>query len=91
MILRELLNYFKLDIELPAYLYDESFNEVFLKGNLVKKINSYEISIETRKDVIHTMIISPLDDYPITIVSTLPNGKTNGTRFGKSEGNLNFI
>lgn len=43
MILRELLNYFKLDIELPAYLYDESFNEVFLKGNLVKKNNSFKL------------------------------------------------
>ena len=91
MILKELLNYFKLDIELPEYLYEESFNEVFLEGSLVKKNNSYKITIETRKDVIHTMIISPLDNYPITIVSTLPNGKTNGTRFGKTKGDLKFI
>ena len=43
MILRELLNYFKLNIELPAYLYDESFNEVFLKGSLVKKNNAFKL------------------------------------------------
>ena len=91
MILKDLLTYFKLDIKLPEYLYGESFNEVFLEGNLIKKENAYEITIETRKDVIHTMIIDPLDDYPVTIISTLPNGKINGTQFGKTEGDLKFV
>ena len=91
MILKDLLTYFKLDIKLPEYLYGESFNEVFLEGNLIKKENAYEITIETRKDVIHTMIIDPLDDYPVTIISTLPNGKSNGTQFGKIEGDLKFV
>ena len=61
------------------------------KEDEVSLPNYDEITIETRKNVIHTMIISPLDDYPITIVSTLPNGKTNGTRFGKTKGDLKFI
>ena len=91
MILKELLDYFKLDVDLPDYLYGESFNEVFLKGNLTKDENTYKIVIETRKDVIHTMIISSSDDYPVTIISTLPNGKTNGTCFGKTKGDLKFI
>lgn len=91
MILKDILNYFKLDIELPAYLYEESFNDVFLEGILVRKENAYEITIKTRKDVIHTMIINPLDDYPLTIISTLPNGKSNGTKFGKTKDDLKFI
>lgn len=91
MILKDLLTYFNLDIELPMYLYEESFNEVFLEGNLVKKENTYEITIKTRKDVIHTMIINLLDDYPLTIISTLPNGKSNGTKFGKTKDDLKFI
>ena len=33
MILKELLDYFNLEINLPQYLYEETFNEVFMKGN----------------------------------------------------------
>ena len=91
MILKNLLDYFNIDVDLPEYLYEESFNEVFLKGKLSKVDNTYKIVIETRKDVIHTMIINPLDDYPLTIISTLPNGKSNGTKFGKTKDDLKFI
>ena len=91
MILRELLDYFEIDVELPEYLCEHPFNEVFLKGNLSKNSNSYDITIKTRKDVTHTMIINPGDSYPVVILSILPNGKTNGTKFGQSEDDLLFI
>ena len=91
MILRELLDYFEIDVDLPEYLYGHPFNEVFLKGDLSKKSNSYNITVETRKDVTHTMIIAPGDAYPVVISSILPNGKTNGTKFGQSEDDLLFI
>ena len=91
MILRELLDYFEIDVELPEYLYEHPFNEVFLKGNLSKNSNSYDITIKTRKDVTHTMIINPGDSYPVVILSILPNGKTNGTKFGQNEDDFLFI
>ncbi|WP_296797108.1 hypothetical protein [uncultured Methanobrevibacter sp.] len=91
MILKELLDYFNIDVDLPKYLYEESFNEVFLKGELSKTNNTYKIVIETRKDVIHTMIIDPGDDYPVVISSILPNGKTNGIKFGRISGDLIYI
>jgi hypothetical protein len=91
MKLKDILDYFEIDVSLPDYLYSEEFNDVFLNGNLTKEDNTYKIVIETRKDVIHTICIDPFDDYPVTVISTLPNGKTNGTQFGKAEGDLNFI
>lgn len=91
MILRELLDYFNIDVILPEYLYEEIFNEVFMKGNLSKTDNAYKIVAETRKDVIHTMIINPDDDYPVSISSLLPNGRTNGCKFGKNNGDLVYI
>lgn len=91
MILKELLDYFCIDVDLPSYLYDETFNEVFLKGDLTKVNGTYKIVIETRKDVIHTMIIDSSDEYPVVISSKLPNGKTNGCKFGKSSDDLIYI
>ena len=91
MILRELLDYFNIKTDLPDYLYDESFNEVFLKGELSKIDNTYEIVIKTRKDITHTMIINPSDDYPVIISSELSNGRTNGIKFSKTEGSLVYI
>ena len=91
MILKELLDYFGIEVDLPEYLYEETFNEVFLEGTLVKTENTYKITIKTRKDVIHSMIINLDDDYPVTVSSLLPNGKTNGIRFGQNQGDLIFI
>lgn len=91
MILKDLLNYFDIDVILPEYLYDESFNDVFLKGEVIKENNKYEIVAETRKEVIHTMIINSDDDYPVVISSELPNGKTNGVKFPKVKGDLTYI
>lgn len=91
MILKELLDYFNLEIDLPQYLYEETFNEVFMKGNLSKINDIYKIAVKTQKDVIHTMIIDSDDNYPITILSELPNGRTNGTKFGQSSSDLVYI
>lgn len=91
MILKDLLDYFNLDINLPEYLYEETFNDVFMKGDLSKVNNTYKITIKTQKKVIHTMIIDSDDDYPVTILSELPNGRTNGTKFGQSNGDLVYI
>lgn len=91
MILKDLLDYFDLEVNLPDYLYGESFNEVFLKGTLSKTDFGYKIEIKTRKDVTHTMIINPDDDYPVVISSLLPNNKTNGCKFGKSKTDLKYI
>lgn len=91
MILKELLTYFDIEVNLPDYLYNESFNEVFLKGELLKTDFGYKIIIKTRKDVTHTMIINSEDDYPVVISSILPNGKINGCKFGKSSDDLIYI
>ncbi len=91
MILKELLDYFNLEIDLPQYLYEETFNEVFMKGNLSKINDIYKIAVKTQKDVIHTMIIDSDDNYPVTILSELPNGRTNGTKFGQSSSDLVYI
>ena len=91
MILKDLLEYFAIDVILPDYLYEESFNDVFLEGDFSKEDNSYRIVIKTRKDVVHTMIISPDDDYPVVISSELSNGKINGMKFPKTEGDLVYF
>lgn len=91
MILKELLDYFNLEIDLPQYLYEETFNEVFMKGNLSKINDIYKIAVKTQKYVIHTMIIDSDDNYPVTILSELPNGRTNGTKFGQSSSDLVYI
>lgn len=91
MILKELLDYFKIDVELPHYLYEESFNEVFLEGEMSNEDDVYKIVIETRKNVIHTLIINPDDDFPVIVSSLLPNGKSNGIKFGKTKGDLVYV
>lgn len=91
MILKELLDYFNLEIDLPQYLYEETFNEVFMNGKLSNINDIYKITVKTQKDVIHTMIIDSDDNYPVTILSELPNGRTNGTKFGQSSGDLVYI
>lgn len=91
MILKDLLDYFNLEVSLPKYLYDESFNEVFKKGDLYEINNTYKITIKTQKNVIHTMIIDSNNEFPVIILSELPNGRTNGCKFGQSEGDLVYI
>ena len=49
MILKDLLAYFDINADLPEYLYEESFNEVFMKGELSKENSIYKIVIKTQK------------------------------------------
>ena len=91
MILKDLLDYFNLEVSLPKYLYDESFNEVFKKGDLSEINNTYKITIKTQKNVIHTMIIDSDSDFPVIISSELPNGAKNGIKFGKDRDDLLYI
>lgn len=62
-----------------------------MKGNLSKINDIYKIAVKTQKDVIHTMLIDSDDNYPVTILSKLPNGRTNGTKFGQSSSDLVYI
>lgn len=91
MILKDLLAYFDINVDLPEYLYEESFNEVFMKGELSKENSIYKIVIETQKDVIHTMLIDADSDFPVIISSELPNGAKNGIKFGKNKDDLKYI
>ena len=91
MILRDLLKHFNINESFPDYLLDESFNEVFLDGDLSKTDNSYKIEIKTRQDVIHTMYLNPDDDFPVKVMSKLPNGKLNGIKFGHEKDDLTFV
>ena len=91
MIFKDLLAHFNIDGNFPDYLLDESFNEVFLDGNLSKTDNDYKIAIKTRQDVVHTMYINPDDDFPVIVMSELPNGKLNGIKFGHSKDDLTFV
>ena len=73
MIFKDLLSHFNIDESFPDYLLDESFNEVFLDGDLSKTDDAYKIEIKTRQDVIHTMYLNPDDDFPVKVMSLLPN------------------
>ena len=91
MILKDLLTHFNIEVSLPDYLYEETFNEVFMKGEVSKTADTYKIIIETQKDVTHTMIINQNSDYPVVISSLLPNGRKNGIKFGQIKGDLKFF
>ena len=91
MIFRDLLSHFNINESFPDYLLDESFNEVFLEGDLSKTDNSYKIEIKTRQDVVHTMYLNPDDDFPVKVISKLPNGKLNGIKFGREKDDLTFV
>ena len=91
MILKEILDYFEISVDLPDYLYKQNFSDVFLKGKLTTVENTYKIVIVTQKDVTHTMLISPDDDYHLTVTSLLPNNSENGIKFGKTKDELKYI
>lgn len=85
LILKELLNHFNINENLPDYLLEQSFNNVFLDGELTIKDNTYKIVVQTRQEVIHQMFIKPKDEFPVIIMSELPNGHLNGMKFPKNE------
>jgi hypothetical protein len=90
MQLKEILDHFNIDVELPDYLYSESFNEIFCAGEVEIDDGSYKISIKTRQNVTHNMIIKPDDETPITIISKLPSGLLNGVKFGQVKGDVTY-
>ncbi len=91
MILKDLLAHFDIREKFPEYLYGQTFNEVFLDGDLTKTENNYKIAVTTRQNVTHQMFLRPGDDYPVVILSELPNGNLNGMKFGQSEGDVKYI
>ena len=91
MIFSELLKYFNIKEEFPPYLLDQSFNEVFLDGELFRIDKNYKIVVKTRQDVVHKMFIKPDDMYPVIILSKLPNGFLNGMKFGYAKDDVIYI
>lgn len=91
MFFKDLLDHFKIDGDFPEYLLNQPFNDVFADGDLTKEGNSYKIVIKTRQNVTHRMFIRPSDDFPVAVISELPNGLLNGMKFGLSEGDVEFI
>ena len=85
MILKDLLNHFEIEEDLPDYLLSQPFNEVFMDGEVTLKDDSYEIVVTTRQDVTHQMFIRPNDEFPVIIMSELPNGLLNGMKFPQEE------
>ena len=91
MILKDLLDYFNIEDNLPDYLLQQPFNEVFLDGDFEKTDDTYKIEVTTRQDVTHQMFIRPEDEFPLTIMSVLPNGNLNGMKFGQNKGDVTYI
>ena len=91
MIFKDILNHFDIPEEFPDYLMNQSFNEVFLDGDFSKIDDAYKIELTTRQDVTHQMFIRPDDDYPVVIMSRLPNGSLNGMKFGLTEDDVSYI
>ncbi|MBR4447397.1 hypothetical protein [Methanobrevibacter sp.] len=86
VILKDLLNHFEINENLPDYLLNQRFNEVFLDGDFSFEDNEYKIVVKTRQNVIHMMFIKPNEEFPLIILSELPNGLLNGMKFGQNEG-----
>ena len=91
MILRDILKHFNIEESFPDYLLEHPFNKIFLDGNLSKSENSYKIVVKTRQDVTHQMFLRPDDEYPVAILSELPNGLLNGMKFGRTEDDVAYI
>ena len=86
MIFKDILNHFKIKEDLPEYLLDESFNDVFCDGKITKNDSNYKIEVTTRQNVTHMMFIKPHEEFPVIIMSKLPNGLLNGMKFGQNKG-----
>lgn len=91
MILKDLLEYFDIEESFPDYLLEQTFNKIFLDGDLSKSDNSYMIVVKTRQDVTHQMFLKPDEEYPVIIMSELPNGSLNGMKFGRSEDDVKYV
>ena len=91
MILKDILDYFDIEESFPDYLLEQSFNKVFLDGDFSKEDNNYNIVVKTRQGVTHQMFLNPNEDYPVIILSELPNGLLNGMKFGRTEDDVAYI
>lgn len=91
MILKDLLDHFEIKEEFPNYLLNQTFNTVFLDGELTNENNNYKIEITTRQDVTHQMFLKPNDEFPVIIMSELPNGSLNGMKFGQNENDVEYV
>lgn len=91
MIFKDLLEYFNIEESFPDYLLEQTFNKIFLDGDFSKVGNNYKIVVKTRQDVTHHMFIKPNDDYPVTIMSELPNGSLNGMKFGLIQDDVKYV
>ena len=91
MFLKDLIVHFNIEGDFPQHLLEESFNEVFLKGKFFECENGYKIVAETRKNITHTMILNPDDEFPIIVISKRPNGALNGIKFSRIEGKLEYV
>ncbi|MEE1135088.1 MAG: hypothetical protein UHW60_09970 [Methanobrevibacter sp.] len=85
MILKDILDHFAIEAVLPDYLLNQTFNEVFLDGDLTVEEGNYEIVVRTRQNVKHQMFIRPDEEFPVIIMSELPNGLLNGMKFPTTE------
>ena len=91
MILEDLLKHFNIEESFPDYLLEQSFNKVFLDGDLSKIDNNYKIVVKTRQDVTHQLFLKPDEEYPVIVLSELPNGQLNGMKFGLTEDDVVYI
>lgn len=91
MILKDLLDHFKINEVFPDYLLNQSFNAIFLDGDFEKTENSYKIVVKTRQNVTHQLFLNPADEYPVTVMSELPNGSLNGMKFGQTADDVAYI
>ena len=90
MKFKDIVNHFEIEGEFPEYLLDESFNDVFLDGTISNEDGTSKISVTTRQNVTHQMFVDADGEYPVIIMSVLPNGRLNGVKFGRSEGQLKY-
>ena len=91
MIFKDVLNHFNIKGDFPDYILNQTFNEVFLEGDLEVNNNSYKISITTRQNVTHQMFIDDSNEFPVIILSKLPNGNLNGMKFPKNSDEVVYI
>lgn len=91
MIFKDLLEYFDIEESFPDYLYEQTFNKVFLDGEFSKVDDNYKIVVTTRQGVTHQLFIRPSDDYPVTVMSELPNGLLNGMKFGQTSDDVAYV
>ena len=75
MIFKDVLNHFNIKGDFPDYILNQTFNEVFLEGDLEVNNNSYKISITTRQNVTHQMFIDDSNNQQKITLEQLSAGE----------------